>query len=287
MSASTLLPARPLVYGHRGCRGLRPENTIPAFLHALEWGVDGLELDVVVSADGQVVVSHEPWLNSAICTAPDGAGLSVEEGRAFNFYEQPYAAILRYDCGQRGHPLFPEQRPEPAYKPLLTEVFAAVAHACSVSGRALPAFSIELKSTPDEDHITQPAPAEFVTRVQQVIEAFWLAADASARPTILLMSFDHRVVRCARQLTSYHVCLLIEDHISLTGHLQRLGFVPDALGPDYVLLTEELLRFCAAAQLPIITWTVNEVDALRAVAGWGVHGITTDYPNRAAEVFRC
>ena len=63
---------RPQIHGHRGCRGLRPENTLPAFLHALELGVDVLEMDVVISADQQVVVSHEPWLSSLLCLDPAG-----------------------------------------------------------------------------------------------------------------------------------------------------------------------------------------------------------------------
>lgn len=272
---------RPLIYGHRGCRGLRPENTLPAFLHALEWPIDGLELDVVLSADGEVVVSHEPWLNAAICTGPDEAPLTPEAGRAFNLYQQPYGTIRRCNCGLP-HPNFPlQQAALPAHKPTLTEVFAAVAARCAALRLRLPAFSIELKSTPGDDGIYQPTPPQFVEQVARVVAAAqpWLPAD------ILLMSFDHRVVQAARAAMPYPVCLLIEDALPIEQHLRQLGFIPDVLGPDYQLLDDALLRFCTAAQLPIITWTVNEVEVMRRVAALGVHGITTDYPDRAQTAF--
>lgn len=273
--------SKPLIYGHRGCRGLRPENTLPAFLHALEWPIDGLELDVIMSADGEVVVSHEPWLNAAICTGPDGALLTAEAGHLFNLFQQPYAAIRRCDCS-RPHPNFPEQRTiGPAHKPTLTEVFTAVAARCAELNRRVPAFSIELKSIPGYDGIYQPAPSHFVDQVARVIAAAqsWLLAD------ILLMSFDHRVVQAARATTAYPVCLLIEDPQPIEQHIRQLGFIPDVLGPDYQLLNESLLRFCGEAQLPIITWTVNEAAVMRRVAALGVQGITTDYPDRVQAAF--
>ncbi|OON70953.1 glycerophosphodiester phosphodiesterase family protein [Hymenobacter sp. CRA2] len=276
-------PSRPLIYGHRGCRGLRPENTIPAFLHALEWGVDGLELDVVIAATGEVVVSHEPWLNADICTAPNGQVLTAAAGQAFNLYQTDYATIRRYDCGTRRHPRFPEQATEPAFKPLLSEVFAAVAARCSHLQRPLPAYSIELKSALGGDGIFHPSPAAFVTSVAQVIAD---AAGAGLAPsTVLLMSFDHRVVQAARQLTPHCVCLLIEDARALPEHIAQLGFLPDVVGPDFALLSEELRSYCRQHRLPIVTWTVNDKEALLRVAQSGVQGITTDYPNRAAEVF--
>ncbi|MCC3156087.1 glycerophosphodiester phosphodiesterase [Hymenobacter sp. 15J16-1T3B] len=284
MLAASDFPNLPLVFGHRGCRGLRPENTLPAFLHALDWGVDGLELDVVISADNEVVVSHEPWLNAAICTGPDGALLTPAEGRAFNLFQQPYAVIRSCDCGRLRHPNFPEQQPCAAYKPTLAEVFGSVAARCAVLGRPLPVFSIELKSAPDADGLYQPTPHQFVERVGQAIAQAQRQLSASLR--VLLMSFDHRVVQGARGALPYPVCLLIEDNLPVSNHLQLLGFQPDFLGPDYQLLDESFLHVCATHQLPIITWTVNDVAAIERVAAMGIHGITTDYPDRIRQLLR-
>src|SRR4028118_203743 len=73
--------------GHRGCRGLMPENTIPAFLKALDLGVTTLELDVVISKDQQVVVSHEPFFSSEICKDPEGKAITKDQEKSRNIYQ--------------------------------------------------------------------------------------------------------------------------------------------------------------------------------------------------------
>ena len=95
----SLTTARPEVHGHRGCRGLLPENTLPAFRRALELGVDALELDVVVSQDGQLVVSHEPWLSAKLGRGPQGEPIDPAHERSYNFYQMPYAAIAQCAVG--------------------------------------------------------------------------------------------------------------------------------------------------------------------------------------------
>ena len=79
--------------GHRGARGLVPENTVPAFLRALVEGVTTLEMDVVISKDGQVVVSHEPYMSSSICSKPNGEPVGFEESKKF----EPLSDDIRRD----------------------------------------------------------------------------------------------------------------------------------------------------------------------------------------------
>src|SRR5690554_2395804 len=93
---------------HRGARGLVPENTIAGFLVALDLGVTTLEMDAVISADGEVVVSHEPWMSAEICSHPDGRAVVEEEAPSLNIFEMAYEEVRRYDCGSRGHLRFPE-----------------------------------------------------------------------------------------------------------------------------------------------------------------------------------
>ena len=85
------------IEGHRGCRGLMPENTIPAFKKALDLGVTTLELDVCISKDGQVVVSHEPYMNSLFCSKPDGSAVTKADEKSLNLYKMPYSEIKKYD----------------------------------------------------------------------------------------------------------------------------------------------------------------------------------------------
>src|ERR1700734_2086159 len=110
------------IFGHRGARGVFPENTLEGFLYAAKLGVYGIEMDVVISADKKVVVSHEPWMNPKTCTKPDNSRVSFL--RRKNLYRMNYATIKQYDCGLRGNPDFPDQKKIPAYKPLLSEIIS-------------------------------------------------------------------------------------------------------------------------------------------------------------------
>ena len=270
-------PRIPELHGHRGCRGLRPENTLPAFLHALALGVDVLELDVVISADHQVVVSHEPWLNSAICLDPAGQPIENSPAPRFNLYQMPYSLIRQCDCGQRRHPVFPEQVSEPAYKPLLREVLAAVEAVARPSGRLPIRYSIEIKSTPSEDTIFHPTPESFLSLVLAEINN----AQVAARTTLLC--FDQRILRLAHQhQPTLATCLLLEADQLWLASIQELGFVPTTLGPEFTTVTAAAVQQLRShyPALRLVPWTVNQQYDMINLIAIGVDGITTDYPNR-------
>jgi glycerophosphoryl diester phosphodiesterase len=134
-------PRRPEVHGHRGCRGLRPENTLPAFLHAVALGVDVVELDVVISQDNQVVVSHEPWLSARLGRDALGQLIDPAQEQQFNLYQLPYATIERCSVGEWPHPNFPSQQPTLSHRPLLREVLQQVSAAGQRLGRIV-GFSV-------------------------------------------------------------------------------------------------------------------------------------------------
>lgn len=268
----------PELHGHRGCRGLRPENTLPAFLHAVSLGVDVLEMDVVISADHQVVVSHEPWLNPSICLDPEGRTIENSPTTPrFNLFQMTYSTISQCDCGQRRHPLFPEQVPEPAHKPLLREVLAAVEAAPRSAGRLPIRYAIEIKSAPFENTIFQPAPEYFVSLVVAEINK----AQVLARTTLLC--FDQRILRLVhRHHSGLATCLLLEADQSWFSSIQDLGFVPTTLGPDFTTVTAVAVRELRSQypNLRLVPWTVNQQLDMLALIALGVDGITTDYPDR-------
>lgn len=266
------------IHGHRGCRGLLPENTIPAFLHALRLGVDVLEMDVVLSADQQVVVAHEPWLSARLGLSPTGQQIDPAHEKEFNLYQLPYEAIRASVVGTLPHPAFPEQQQLATYRPLLGEVFTAIEAACQQLDRAPVGYSIELKSTRETEHVFHPAPASFTAQVLAAIPEHLLS-----RTTLLC--FDYWVLQAARAINpSIRVCLLIEMPFEPRSLFKELGFVPDVFGPSYKLLSEPVLAELRLLypQLQVIPWTVNEVAAMVAMQAIGVDGITTDYPNRAS-----
>ena len=280
MSDTPLLgPSRPEVHGHRGCRGLRPENTLPAFLHALELGVDVLELDVVISADRQVVVSHEPWLNPLICRGPAGEPIPPDARAAYNLYRMPYSLIRTCDCGLL-HPSFPEQVVQAAHKPLLREVFAATeAWVAHKAGRRPPGYSVEIKCLPEGDGIFHPAPADFLDLVLAELDG--AGAVVLARTTLLC--FDSRILRLAHLVRPLlRTCLLIEAEQEWLPSLQALGFLPTSFGPDQLTVTPAAVRKLRTLYpgLRLVPWTVNEPTDFERLLPLGIAGFTTDYPGR-------
>ncbi len=270
------------IQGHRGCRGLMPENTIPAFLKALALGVTTLELDVVISKDKKVVVSHEPYLSHQICLAPDGSAIREEEAKDYNLYQMAYAEIQRYDCGSKQPLRFPEQQNFSVHKPLLSDVFDTVEQ--QFTSQHLPPIhdNIEIKSSPQGDGSFHPAPEEFVELVMEVIKSKHLQADR-----IIIQSFDIRPLQYMRKkYPEMPLALLIENNDTAEKNLERLGFVPEIYSPYYSLVNEPLIEFAHGKGMKIIPWTINEYDDIRQVLGKKVDGIITDYPDRVLQVMR-
>lgn len=269
---------RPEVHGHRGCRGLLPENTLPGFLHAAALGVDVLEMDVVISADQQVVVSHDPWLAAHLCRDAGGLRIAPTQARQHNLYHMAYAAIRQCDCGSWPHPDFPLQQPVAAPKPLLREVLAATEALLRPPGGKRLRYSIEIKCTPSGDNFYHPEPAQFLA----LVLAELVAADVMARTTLLC--FDPRVLRLARaQLgSSLALCLLSESGQPWPAAVAELGFQPDVFGPSYASVTPtavaELRRLYPGTGL--VPWTVNNPVNMQRMLSMGVDGLTTDYPDR-------
>ncbi len=112
--------------GHRGCRGLMPENTIPAMIHALDIGVTTLEMDVVITKDKKVILSHEPWFGQEITTKPDGSTMGPREERKYNIYWMTYEQTKTFDVGLKPHPRFAQQQKMKITKPLLSEVIDTI-----------------------------------------------------------------------------------------------------------------------------------------------------------------
>jgi glycerophosphoryl diester phosphodiesterase len=276
-------PAPPAfdLQGHRGCRGLMPENTIPAFIKALDLGVTTLELDVVISKDHQVVVSHEPYFNSAFSIGPDGKAVDKKDEKTLVLYQMNYADIKRYDVGSNGNSAYPEQQKIKTYKPLLSEVIEQAEE--YRKAKKLPAFSynIEIKSEASEYNKSQPEPAAFCDLVQAVI-ASQLTPDR-----IVIQSFDFAMLKQWKQgansgkYPNVRLAALVENLHSPEKNLDELGFKPDIYSPYYRLLSAEKIARMHEQKINVIPWTVNQRDDMVRLKSWGVDGIITDYPDRA------
>lgn len=260
--------------GHRGARGLLPENTVEGFLRALDLGATTLEMDVVVSADSQIVVSHEPWFSHEICSRPDGSAIGSED--TVSVYALPYDRIRLYDCGKKGHPRFPDQLPRPAHKPLLREVVKAVRTFCRQHHRPMPWFNIETKCSPEwELKGLVPAPELFVQLLHEEVVALGI------REFACIQSFDVRTLQVLHEMDHGMVCaLLVENEKPMEFQLSQLGFVPPIYSPLYTLVNEHEVQKAHDLNMRIVPWTVNEIADMRRLRDWGVDGLISDYPNR-------
>jgi len=178
------------IQGHRGCRGLMPENTIPAMLKAIDLGVTTLEMDVVITKDNKVVVSHEPWMEKEITTKPDGTYINTTvESMEFNIYKMDYDEIVKYDVGMKPHPRFPNQQKMKAVKPLLGDLIDAVENYLVSKNLPKVQYNIETKSLPAGDNKFHPMPAEFVELLMSVIK------EKKIESRVIIQSFDLRSLK--------------------------------------------------------------------------------------------
>jgi len=264
----------PDIQGHRGCRGLMPENTIPAMRKALELGVTTLEMDIAISQDKQVLLSHDPFMNAGFVYRPDGQPIAKAEEKALRIYSLPYAEIRRYDVGSHGNPKFPRQQNLLTYKPLLAEVIDSAEAYARRQKRPAPFYNIETKTTPEGDGLNHPAPEEFVRLLLAVVNG------KGIQSRVIIQSFDPRTLEIVhRTQPTLRTALLVDNSESLEKNLARLSFAPTIYSPAYKLVTAELMQACHQRHLQVIPWTVNTAAEAKQLMQLQVDGLITDYPD--------
>jgi glycerophosphoryl diester phosphodiesterase len=284
--------------GHRGARGLAPENTLAAFERALEVGVSTLELDVGLTADGVMVVSHDPYLNPAIARGADGQWLPGSKGPLIR--SLTLAQLQAYDIG-RINPqtpyakTFATQQPRDGSRmPTLAALFERVA---ALRGDAI-RFNIETKLNPGEpDQTVDP---EAMTRaLLKVIQ------DAGMTQRVTIQSFDWRTLQLVQRLApaiptvyltvqtanndnvrdgAWTAGLRIADHGSVPRLVKAAGGA--VWSPNGGAVTEALVKEAQGLGLKVIPWTINSPADMERLIGWGVDGIITDYPDRLRGVMQ-
>jgi glycerophosphoryl diester phosphodiesterase len=272
------------IEGHRGCRGLMPENTIEAFIHAIKYNITTLELDVCINKDGQVIVSHEPYMNSIFCSKPDGSPVLKKEEKSLNLYQMEYTEIKKYNSGSRGNALFPEQQKLDTYKPLLSEVFEKVEAYLVQNNLKKVNYNIEIKSEKEEYNISQPEVAEFSEKVYAVI-----SKDISPE-RIVLQSFDFEVLKYWKlkidkgDYKKVQLAALVEKS-GAKATFESLGFLPDIFSPYFKILTKAMVKKCHRKGVKVIPWTVNKPEDMQQMKEIGTDGLITDYPDRSEKLF--
>ncbi|TDH28667.1 glycerophosphodiester phosphodiesterase [Segetibacter sp. 3557_3] len=259
---------------HRGGRGLMPENTIIAMKNSVDLDVTTLELDVVISRDNKVVVSHDAHFNDIITTTPDGKHLTKQEAEELLLYRMDYDSIRKYDVGIKPHPGFPQQQKIAAYKPLLSELIDSVEAYAKSNGKSM-SYNIEIKSRAGFDGTRHPAPPEFSELLIAVLNSKKII------DRTIVQSFDVRPLQYIHQShPSIKLSYLVENTtVPFSEQMSKLGFTPTAYSPNYPMLTKEVVDECHRKNMQVIPWTVNTVNEMNSLVDMGVDGIISDYPN--------
>jgi glycerophosphoryl diester phosphodiesterase len=247
---------RIVVHGHRGARAMYPENTIPAFKYAIEAGVDFLEMDVAVTKDNVLVISHDPHINPEICTGPH-PGIAI--------HELTLAELHEYDCGTLKNPHFPKQHPVPGTRiPTLDEVL-------NLSEGNSVQFNIETKSFPDHPELTPP-PDVFSKMMLDVIRKHKLDS------RVIVQSFDFRTLRAMKRLApGIRLAALWEgkpDSFVSIAKDAEAGII----SPAFHLVTPEQVHASHAAKLEVVPWTADTPKDWQNLVDAGVDAIITDDP---------
>ena len=283
--------------GHRGARGLAPENTLPAFERALEIGVNTLELDIGVTADGTVVVAHDPYLNPAITRDASGRWLA---GKGPTLRSLTLAQLQAYDVG-RINPdtpyakTFSTQVPRDGTRvPTLASLFALVRDRGIHDVR----FNIETKINPTQ-------PDETVNPEQMVRALLNTVREAGLTRRVTIQSFDWRTLQIVQGVEPAIPTVYLSIQTANTDNIRdgawtagfriaEHGSVPKMVkaaggavwSPNGGAVTEALVKEAQGIGLKVIPWTINNPADMERLIGWGVDGIITDYPDRLRTVMQ-
>ncbi len=260
------------IHAHRGA-GDQPENTMAAFRRAVQQGADTIELDLQITKDNYIVVTHDPHLRADQCRKPDGQPLSNEPGKRVNVREHTLAEIQSYDCGSRDGK--GPQKSVPGER--ISTLAEVMAFQKTVPGLRL---NIEIKYDDNQPHL-YPTPREYAQAAVKV------AAESGVSPErFFFQSFRHELLRYIKEEEpSWEISPLIGTSEAVFTAPAALGakmvtpFYGEFTGTDgvkYPGLTKEIVNELHERGVKVVPWTVNSADVMRHLVELGVDGLITD-----------
>jgi glycerophosphoryl diester phosphodiesterase len=276
--------------GHRGARGLKPENTLPSFEAALDAGVTSVETDLHLTRDRAVVLCHEPVAALTLAELQSRRADRNPDPARFPTQDAVVTPLAGWFAERHGVDAFAV--------PTLSDLFLFAAAYAGEPGAqvgkspfqreraARLGFDLELKRVPFHpermgDCFTGGAPGMLEQLLVEAVRGAGVADRATVR------SFDHRSVRCLRALEPQLTGAVLIAHTAPVA-LAELVRAADAriYCPSYDFVDEELGREAHAAGVCVLPWTVNDPEHWKRLIDWGVDGLTTDYPDRLGEQLR-
>ena len=256
------------IYGHRGCRGLLPENTLSSFNEAIKLGVDGIEWDVVVNKNNQLYISHEPYIDTSYCQLINGEKIKNKSKSSLNIYKMDNDEIEKYDCGSIYQKRFPKQKLDVSKKPTVQEAFLLLEN-------QNPTILFEIKSSIEDYGKFQPYPEEYCNIIKKEVEKY-IHLD-----NIIFMSFDAQIINKLHQImpSQRFIYLVYKPQLDTKSYFKKLDFKPFALGMYYPLISKKTIKKLHNKKINVFAWTVNEKEKANELKKMGLDGLITDYPN--------
>ena len=273
------------VQAHRGGMGLYPEESLAAMLNAVDLGVNTLEMDLCVTQDKEVVLSHDKYFHHRYATRPDGTSVEPDDPRV-HLWNLPYDEVIKWDVGSKPHPDWPEKQCQPAVKQRASEVIDAVEAYCREKGLPPMKYNIEIKSDPDFDGGIEgqdwPEYHEFTDLCVQMLDARGLG------DRLIIQCFDERALNYINKKYPGHIlAYLVEEwETDYDEYMSKLEFKPEWLSPPHENVDQALVDRAHADGMKVVTWTVDDKDEMRRLIGLGVEGIISNYPDRLLEVVK-
>ncbi len=263
--------------GHRGARGLSPENTIPSMKTAIDHGANFIEVDIYITKDGQALIAHDPYPNIQHTLFEDGSEITAEQAKQYVWRQMNYEDIRKFDVGSKPFPAYPEQVNIKTYMPLLGELIDSIEAYTAEKNITPVIYNIEVKTSIYYDTLNYNAgPEEMIDRVMEVVRS------KNIGDRFYIQSFDKRPLQYAKKkYPEVTLGFLTGDKkISMSEHIAELGFLPDIYAPSHTITTKELIDSVHQQGMKFVPWTVNAVEDMVRLIEWGTDGIITDYANR-------
>ena len=277
-------PATLDLQGHRGARGLRPENTWPAFQAAIENGMTTLELDTVLTKDGRLIVHHDSSTNPVICQNPDGT-----EIQKVSLYELTLADLKKLDCGSKKNPKFPRQKPVVGTHLITLEELFRLAAKAEQKRKIRLRFNIETKFPGDADsEVPETRMKAHVRALVSAIRKAGLEGRATIQSFYLPALIEAKQIAPRIPTSALFVPTYFQGFRMLLGLgaglrqeiLKKARAVgADIISPYSLYVTPEFVAWAHRYKLRVVPWTVNEPDEMERLLAAGVDGIISDYPD--------
>lgn len=259
---------------HRGGRGLMPENTIASEKNAINYGCT-LEMDLQMSKDKKIVVSHDGYFNSNFCLTPEGDSMSKTDGLSRLIFNMNYDSLAKYDVGLKPYPAFPFQKKMHAVKPLLSALIDSVEDYANQK-HFVNHYNIEIKSNPKYDGKFYSSLEEYVDSAMKII------IEKGIGPRTMMQSFDVRALNLIHhRYPEIKTSFLVDATVKKTAveYISELGYQPDIFSPEFSLVTADLIQAFHKKNILVIPWTPDTLDDIQRLKDMGVDGVITDYPN--------